>query len=116
MLEELWVPVEGFPNYEVSNYGRVVNVITGRELKPIAHRTGYVRAKLFKNGEYSWFYVHRLVAQAFFVDYDEEYCVELINQIRTDCTVANITLPRKKLRPGREVVHGRSSPSPTQSY
>ena len=36
MLEELWQPIEGFPNYEISNYGRVVNVRRGTNL-----RTGF---------------------------------------------------------------------------
>lgn len=99
MLEELWVPVEGFPNYEVSNYGRVVNVNTGRDLKPVEHEAGYLKIKLFKNNVRYYFYLHRLVARAFFVDYNEEYSVELINGIRTDCTVANITLGRKH-KPG----------------
>ena len=96
MLEELWVPVEGFPNYEVSNYGRVVNVNTGRDLKAQVHKAGYLKVKLFHNGSCQFFYVHRLVARAFFVDYDERFTVELINEIRTDCTVANITLSHKK--------------------
>lgn len=96
MREELWVPVEGFPNYEVSNYGRVVNVTTGRDLKATEHKTGYLKIKLFKNNVRYYFYLHRLVARAFFVDYREDRAVELINEIRSDCTVANITLSHKR--------------------
>lgn len=101
MLEELWVPVEGFPNYEVSNYGRVVNIKTGRDLQPVPHKNGFLKIGLSKNGTRYFFYLQRLVAKAFFVDYSEDHEVELINDIRTDCTVANITinLHRRKAGP-----------------
>ncbi len=92
MLEELWVPVEGFPNYEVSNYGRVVNVNTGRDLKPQVKKSGDLQVKLFVNGVATFWYVRRLVARAFFLNYSEVYNVLLINGIKTDCTVANIQI------------------------
>ncbi len=100
MLEELWVPVEGFPNYEVSNYGRVVNVNSGRELKAVPHHSGFLKINLFRDNVRHYFYLHRLVARAFFVDYSEEYTVELINKIRNDCTVANITITRNRRKSG----------------
>ena len=92
MLEELWVPVEGFPNYEVSNYGRVVNVNTGRDLKPQVKKSGNLQVKLFVNNVAHFWYLHRLVARAFFLNYSEDHDVLLINGIKSDCTVTNIQI------------------------
>lgn len=41
MLDEQWVPIAGFPNYEVSNYGRIVNVTTGVDLRPQPTYAGF---------------------------------------------------------------------------
>ena len=94
MLEELWQPVEDFPNYEISNFGRVVNINTGRELKPTKVGTDgrYLKIKLWNNGMYRWFNLHRLVAREFFLQYSDNIEVSCKNGNYHDCTVANITL------------------------
>ena len=38
-----WRPVAGFDKYEVSNYGEVRNIKTGKILTPIIHNCGYVK-------------------------------------------------------------------------
>lgn len=91
-LEEVWVPIVGFSNYAVSNYGRVENVKTGRELKPYFTGKGYLQVKLFSNGVRRPKYVHRLVAQAFFLYYEEGVAVCHKNGIFTDNGVFNLTL------------------------
>lgn len=35
-MEEVYKPIEGFPNYNVSNFGNVKNVNTNKILKPIS--------------------------------------------------------------------------------
>jgi NUMOD4 motif. len=100
MLEELWVPVEGFPNYVISNYGRIVNINTDKELNPYHRDNGYTQIGLYNDGQREFFYLHRLVAQAFFLAYSEEYNVTLINGIYSDCTVANISIDVQHRRRG----------------
>ena len=76
-MDEIWKPVEKYP-YEVSNLGRVrrsksaivsKGTSVGRILNPSPNKiTGYVRIKLFREGEVGKFIrasVHRLVAEAF---------------------------------------------------
>ena len=70
MEQEIWKPVAGFENYEVSNLGRVKSLNyshTGKEkiLKPFKRKDGYLQVILCRNGKVKKFSVHRLVATAF---------------------------------------------------
>lgn len=102
VVEEVFVPIEGFENYEVSNFGRVVNTDTGRDLKGTLKGSGLrLGVDLCKDGVRTHFYIHRLVAQAFFLNYDDDLEVLLISDDPYDCGVRNITLsdkPRKRKR------------------
>ena len=61
---ELWVSVENFPDYEVSDCGRVRNTQTGKMLK--AHeKRGYMAVTLYGHDRKLQTGVHRLVALAF---------------------------------------------------
>lgn len=62
---ESWVAVPDFPNYEVSNQGRVRNCHTMqlKNLRPTPR--GYARVNLRRDGKIYSFFVHRLVARAF---------------------------------------------------
>lgn len=61
----IWLPVEDFDNYEVSNKGEVRNINTNRILKPRTRR-GYPAVDLKdENGNSKTFYVHALVCIAF---------------------------------------------------
>lgn len=91
-IDELWVEIPGYPNYVVSNYGEVLNVKTDRSLIPQLTKKGVHRVYLYRNGVRKSFYVHRLVAQAFFVGYDDGVEVLHISENRTDNTVLNLTL------------------------
>lgn len=60
---EYWVPVKEDPDYEVSNYGNVRNVLTGKILAQSDNKKdGYARVSLHRTK----YYVHRLVVHAFF--------------------------------------------------
>jgi len=95
-IDELFVPIEGYPNYEVSNYGRVVNVKRDTDLKATLDGSGYLKVRLSRENVKRTINVHRLVAQAFFVDFTEDVEVRFINHNRSDCSVRNLHLiPRK---------------------
>ena len=68
MIEE-WKPISNYPDYFVSNLGRVRNARTGRILKfRIAGGTtggAYFQVTLSQDGKRKSFYAHRLVANAF---------------------------------------------------
>lgn len=61
-LEEIWRPIEGYPDYEVSSFGRVRNKETGKYSK-ITLYGNYNRAScVFQRKR---FHINRLVAKAF---------------------------------------------------
>lgn len=70
---EEWRPVVGFPQYEVSNLGRIRRVgpsrsgttFDGKVLKPINKGNGYQVVSPVRDGKNHARYVHRLVAEAF---------------------------------------------------
>lgn len=68
-LEEEWAEILGFPNYAVSNYGRVWNVQTDRILRLRQNSYGYMRVALMKDGVPWEKLVHQLVAEAFITGY-----------------------------------------------
>lgn len=91
VVDEVWVEV-GVAQYEVSNFGRVINARTGRELKASPDKNGYLRVALYNNGNRFDVYVHRLVARAFFLNYAPGVEVKHRNDTKTDNTVLNLTL------------------------
>lgn len=66
-MEEIWKTIEDFPNYEVSNQGRVRNKKTGRILKHGDNGRGYKFVVLYENKSIEQHnkYIHHLVAEAF---------------------------------------------------
>lgn len=57
--------ITGFPNYQVSNKGEIVNTKTGKFLKPQISR-GYLTIQFYvSKGKPKKFRIHRLVARAF---------------------------------------------------
>lgn len=102
-LDEYWVGFETFPDYRISNYGRVLNIRTGQELKPVVMENDYLYVKLV-NTETGFIHngpIHRLVAKAFFLNFDADRAVDFINGDKHDCTVLNLTLSQKRVRPGK---------------
>ncbi len=63
--EERWVEIEEFPNYAVSDYGRVMNRKTARILSPIVSGSGYIYVRLYNVLGYKTISVHVLVASVF---------------------------------------------------
>ncbi len=79
-MDEQWLPIpfHGFPDYQVSNLGRVrslprtirysngsIRDLDGKILKPIKIKTGYYHINLWYGRKMKMFSVHRLVALAF---------------------------------------------------
>lgn len=60
---ERWKQLPEYPNYEVSDHGRIRN--SRRERKPTKGNTGYYYVNWMVNGKLVTFLVHRLVAEAF---------------------------------------------------
>ena len=86
---EIWKKIDGFENYEVSNFGNVKNKTTNRILKKELVK-GYFRVSLSKENNVSRFQLHRLVATAFYFNFNDKKCVNHINGIKTDNRSINL--------------------------
>ncbi len=62
---ERWVEIEEFSNYAVSDYGRVMNIRTGRILVQSINNNGYLWVTFYNNQGKFTKTVHRIVSEAF---------------------------------------------------
>ena len=64
---EEWLNIDGYPDYQVSNTGKVKSIKYGKEriLKQGTNKYGYHLVQLYRDGKYKNMKVHRLVAEAF---------------------------------------------------
>ena len=103
MEKNLWRPIKGYEGYyEVSNSGEIKSlertiIVSGRSrklkekiLKPKINNDGYVHIQFSRNGCYSTFTVHRLVAEAFLEIPDDKVFVNHINGNKLDNNVQNL--------------------------
>lgn len=89
MIKEIWKPIEGYPDYEVSNMGRVKSLNYNRTgkvkiMKPIEdeYLTIFLNGKKFK--------IHRLVAQAFISNPNNLPLINHKNEDKYDNRVENL--------------------------
>ena len=62
---EIYKDVDGYPNYQVTSWGRVLNKTTGKFIAQDETSKGYLRVTLWSDGRKRNHKVHRLVAKAF---------------------------------------------------
>lgn len=83
--------IDGYPNYEVSDYGKVYNIKTGNEIKPyITKRTGYYNLTLCNNGIKHSFSIHRIIIKHFIENVDNKEQVNHINGDKSDNRLSNL--------------------------
>ena len=111
-MRERWVDINGFPNYQISNLGRVklkehtLTVVGDRKthdrvmrekiLKPqINKKNGYVQIMIGNKGEKrKLLYIHRLVAEAFLKPNDEIKTVTHKDGDKLNNMVSNLAYER----------------------
>ena len=81
---EKWASIDGYLNYQVSWWGRVLNTKTGRILKPGTSTPGYLMVSLYKNGKALIHYIHKLVAREWVSNPEEKRCVDHIDGVKTN--------------------------------
>ena len=86
---EHWASIDGYLNYQVSWWGRVMNTKTGRILKGSMTR-GYLRVGLCKNGKHKLISVHSLVAREWVPNPENKRCVDHINGDRSNNNYENL--------------------------
>lgn len=91
-IKEDWKTIEHYPDYMVSNLGRVKSFKNGKEkiLKQGINKGGYLYVVLCKEGKMKTFNVHRLVCTAFLPNTDNLPQVNHKNEIKTDNRIENL--------------------------
>lgn len=88
---EDWRIITEYPNYAVSNKGRVMNLKTKRLLKQSPNSHGYMNLCLWKNNKQKHFLVHRLVYMYFYDDFDfDGYVINHIDGNKTNNNIENL--------------------------
>ncbi len=87
---EQWASIGGYVNYEVSWWGRVRNINTGRILKPGTGAGGYLFVRLSKNGIVQNHRIHKLVALEWVPNPKQKRCVDHIDGSRTNNNWENL--------------------------
>jgi len=87
---EHWLTIDGYDNYQVSNFGRVRNCTTDRILKPGINGHGYLHVILYKDGKKKTHVIHHLVAQEFLDKPDGKSCVDHIDKNKLNNIVENL--------------------------
>ena len=87
---EQWKNINGYPNYMISNLGRVRNVSSNKILKNSINGIGYAVVGLSKNTIRKAFRIHRLLAQHFIPNPENKEEVNHINSIRSDYRLENL--------------------------
>lgn len=96
-MNEIWKDIEDYEGlYQVSNFGRVKRVETGRILKGSKEPIGYLRVNISKNGIESTKKIHRLVSQAFIPNPENKSDVNHIDEDKANNNVNNLEWSTRK--------------------
>ena len=111
---EIWKPIPGYLNYNVSNLGRVRSLgrfvhgnhgdyfIEGRILKPIKNKGGYLKVNISVNGHRQEHKIHQLVMSAFVGDSPDGLQVNHIDEDKTNNRLDNL----EYVTPKENINHG----------
>lgn len=94
--KEICKPIPGYPNYEVSNWGRIFIVKNGTRVeklpRPCNNRERYLNIRLWNKGQKKKICVHNLVAKVFLGEIPDGYVVDHINNNPSDNYVTNLQI------------------------
>jgi hypothetical protein len=88
-IMEIWKPIKDYESlYEISTLGEVKSL--NKKLKPYYNSNGYLIVKLYKDSIKKTYRVHRLVAETFLENTNQEVQVNHKNFIRDDNRIENL--------------------------
>jgi hypothetical protein len=92
---EIFLEIDGFPDYHISDLGRVWSNRYSRYLKGGLDRNGYLAVNIFNNNKGKWKKIHRLVALNFLKNPQNKPHVDHINGNTGDNRLENLRFATK---------------------
>ena len=89
MLEEFKI-ITGFENYEISNFGRVRNLLNDKYVSICIGNHDYKVVNLKKNGKFNQKLIHRLLAQEFIDNPDNLQVIDHIDENKLNNNLDNL--------------------------
>ena len=91
-MKENWRTIDGYEDYQVSNFGRVKSLKNSKEqiLRPRVNGKGYLDVILCKDRKRKHMTVHRLVANAFLQNPDNLPVINHIDENKQNNFVSNL--------------------------
>ena len=77
---EIYKPIPGFDNYEISNFGSIINKNNHKMLKYRKDKDGYLRTNLYRDSKPVTVRVHRLVAENFVENPESKRLVDHVDR------------------------------------
>ena len=93
MTDEQWATIDGFPDYAVSNLGRVMSLRYNALLAPRPNSYGHHRVVLYREKVGHDLYIHHLVAAAFTTGYRPGMQVRHRDMDKGNNEVTNLRFP-----------------------
>ena len=99
---EVWKDIENYPNYQVSTFGNVkskerytkqrngINLRKEKLLKQQIDKKGYHYVRLYNENGWKYFKVHRLVAEAFIENINNEPTIDHIDRNKDNNCIDNL--------------------------
>lgn len=110
---ERWLPIAGYPNYEVSDWGRVWsrprNGTKGGMLKPVWQGGKYLVVSLWRDRKYTTYRVHTLVLEAFDKPRPEGLVGRHLDGNPENCRFDNLCWGTQEENAQDRVRHGRDA-------
>lgn len=98
MIDEEWKVIKDFPDYAITNKGKIKRITdsrtykAGRLIKPSMSPNGYLHIVLRKNNKPITLSIHRLVSKHFDPNYNEDLQCNHKNGDKTDCSINNLEM------------------------
>lgn len=107
-MDERWLPVEDFPDYWISNKGRVWSNLSGSfiEGSPTG-RCGHIDVSLYREGLKYHRFIHRMVAEAFIPNPNNYRIVRHLDDCPSNNCVENLAWGTQKDNMGDAISNGR---------
>lgn len=89
-LLEQWKAIENYPNYEISSFGKIRNIIRKELMSIQLSKKGYETIKLCSDGLSKRFSIHRLIARAFIPNPENKSQVDHVDRNKLNNNILNL--------------------------